>query len=131
MTRQAIGVHCRITQNREVIPDAGYEGTFMQDGPYRGRCRFHYAPGLRGEPDEIRAYVTAQETETLTGDSRLHWIPTFQPGYNFSIIPGPPDELRIFLGLNILDTLVNPKVDYLRYDQWDETTSFTVDFSVA
>ena len=131
MTRQAIGIHCKITQTRAVIPDAGYEGTYMQDGPYRGRCRFHYAPGLRGEPDEIRAFVSeAAATETTTGDSRLHWIPSFQPSYNFSITPGPPDELSILLGLSIFDTAVNPRLDNLRYDLWDETTNFTVDFSV-
>lgn len=129
MRKPVVAVNCTVTPNGVVIPAAGFEGSYMRDGPYRGRCRFHYAPGGRGEPDEIRAFVS-ETAATTTRDSRLHWIPSLQLGFNFSITPGPPDELSFFIQLNILDSGVNPRLDYLRYDLWDDTTTFTVDFSV-
>lgn len=127
-----VGVNCTLTRLVEdriyVRANSGDETSGVnQDGEYFGRTKFFVNRNDSGRDIVTVPLTRAEET---TEDTRLHWIPSLQIGYNWSITPGPPDILSFLLQLNILDVAVNPKVDYLRYDLWDETTTFTVDFDV-
>lgn len=117
MRKPVVAVNCTVTPNGVVIPAAGFEGSYMRDGPYRGRCRFHYAPGGRGEPDEVRvlspsegattATATTQDEETyfyfaLRGD--WSYVDTDTPANNIDTVDAYP------FWLNQLGT-VPPNVD--------------------
>lgn len=70
MRKPVVAVNCTVTPNGVVIPAAGFEGSYMRDGPYRGRCRFHYAPGGRGEPDEVRVLSPSEGATTATATTQ-------------------------------------------------------------
>ena len=59
-----VGIHCDVTDDKEVIPHQGYEGESMrEDGGYHGRCNFKLIPGMNTEPD----YIIAQPSDSPAG----------------------------------------------------------------
>ena len=89
-----ITIHCKVAAGNKVIPDEGFEGAFMRDGPYSGECQFRYIPerGTRpalieafvsedaspvppvvGEEPGVLRYIVEEWTGTLLGSIFLRW----------------------------------------------------------
>lgn len=70
MNAEPICIHGRLTTDSEVIPDEGFEGEYHEDGPYHGKCMFHYLPPRGTEP----AYVCVVEAGDPPAGDRLAYV---------------------------------------------------------
>lgn len=86
--KEPICIHGRLTKDFEVIPDDGFEGEEMQDGPYHGKCAFHYLPPRGTEP----AYVCVVEAGEAGQEvaAAVNWNPWI-PGITISFGRVPSD----------------------------------------
>jgi len=77
--RNVIAHHCSVLEDGTVIPDAGYEGLRIEQGPFQGACSFFWLPEKGTEPAMIIAEKSRREEEEEIAAFR--WTETAWTGY--------------------------------------------------